>query len=58
MHPRFCLSMTPEVARAFSHEHAATIVLEQRLRESIGARNSPLVIEIATKLATQKRQAG
>jgi hypothetical protein len=55
---RLCLSMTPEVARAFGHEHSATAVLEQRLREAIGSRNWPLVGEIAKKLAGQDRQAG
>ena len=52
MFQRLCLSMTPEVARAFGHEHSATAVLEQRLR------NWPLVGEIAKKLAKQDRQAG
>jgi len=44
MFQRLCLSMTPEVARAFGHEHSATAVLEQRLREAIGSRNWPLVV--------------
>jgi hypothetical protein len=50
--------MTPEVARAFGHEHSATALLEQRLREAITAQNWPLVGEIAKKLAKQDRQAG
>jgi len=58
MFQRLCLSMTPEVARAFGHEHSATAVLEQRLREAIGSRNWPLVGQIAKKLAGQDRQAG
>ena len=58
MFQRLCLSMTPEVARAFGHEHSATAVLEQRLREAIGSRNWRLVGQIAKKLAGQDRQAG
>ena len=58
MFQRLCLSMTPEVARAFGHEHSATAVLEQRLREAIGSRNWQLVGQIAKKLAGQDRQAG
>lgn len=58
MYQRLCLSMTPEVARAFGHEHSATAILEQRLREAIGSRNWSLVGEIAKKLAKQDRQAG
>jgi integrase len=58
MYQRLCLSMTPEVARAFGHEHSATAILEQRLRDAIGARNWPLVGEVAKKLAKQDRQAG
>lgn len=48
----------PEVARAFGHEHSATALLEQRLREAITAQNWPLVGEIAKKIAKQDRQAG
>jgi len=44
-------------SRAFGHKHSATVVLEQRLREAIGARIWPLVGEIAKKLAKQDRQA-
>jgi integrase len=58
MYQRLCLSMTPEVAKAFGHEHSATAILEQRLRNAIGSRNWPLVGEIAKKLAKQDRQAG
>ena len=58
MYRRLCLSMTPEVARAFGHEHSATAILEQRLRDAIGSRNWPLVGEVAKKLAKQDRQAG
>ncbi len=58
MYQRLCLSMTPEVAAAFGHEHSATAILEQRLRNAIGSRNWPLVGEIAKKLAKQDRQAG
>jgi integrase len=58
MYQRLCLSMTPEVARAFGHEHSATAILEQRLRDAIGSRNWPLVGQIAKKLAGQDRQAG
>jgi hypothetical protein len=58
MFQRLCLSMTPEVARAFGHEHSATAILEQRLRDAIGTRNWPLVVEIAKKLAKQERHAG
>jgi len=58
MYQRLCLSMTPEVARAFGHEHSATAILEQRLRDAIGSRNWPLVGEVAKKLAKQDRQAG
>ena len=58
MFQRLCLSMTPEVARAFGHEHSATAVLEQRLRQAISSRNWPLVGQIAKKLAGQDRQAG
>jgi hypothetical protein len=58
MYQRLCLSMTPEVARAFGHEHSATAILEQRLRGAIGSRNWSLVGEIAKKLAKQDRQAG
>jgi hypothetical protein len=50
--------MTPEVARAFGHEHSATAVLEQGLRDAIGSRHWPLVGQIAKKLAGQDRQAG
>ena len=50
--------MTPEVARAFGHEHSATAILEQRLRGAIGSRSWSLVGEIAKKLAKQDRQAG
>ena len=46
MFQRLCLSMTPEVARAFGHEHSPTAMLEQRLREAVGSRNWPLVGEI------------
>ncbi len=55
MFQRLCLSMTPEVARAFGHEHSATAVLEQRLREAIGSRNWPLVGQIAKKLAHHQK---
>jgi integrase len=58
MYQRLSLSMTPEVARAFGHEHSATAILEQRLRGAIGSRNWPLVVEVAKKLAKQDRQAG
>lgn len=58
MFQRLCLSMTPEVARAFGHQHSPTAMLEQRLREAVGSRNWPLVGEIAKKLAKQDRQAG
>ena len=58
MFQRLCLSMTPEVARAFGHEHSATALLEQRLREAVGSRNWQLVGEIAKKLTKQDRQAG
>ena len=58
MYHRLCLSMTSEVARAFGHEHSATALLEQRLREAVGSRNWPLVSEIAKKLTKQDRQAG
>jgi hypothetical protein len=58
MYQRLCLSMTPEVTRAFGHEHSATAILEQRLRGAIGSRNWPLVVEVAKKLAKQDRQAG
>ena len=58
MYQRLSLSMTPEVARAFGHEHSATALLEQRLRDAIASRNWPLVAEIAKKLAEQDRQAG
>lgn len=58
MFQRICLSMTPEVARAFGHEHSGTAVLEQRLRKAIGSRNWPLVGQIAKKLAKQDRHAG
>jgi len=44
--------------RAFGHEHSATAVLEQRLREAIASRNWALVGEIAKKLAQHDRQAG
>ncbi len=44
--------------RTFGHEHSATAILEQRLREAITTRNWPLVGEIAKKLAKQDRQAG
>jgi hypothetical protein len=58
MYQRLCLSMTPDVARAFGQEHSATAILEQRLRDAVGTRNWPLVSEIAKKLAKQDRQAG
>ena len=58
MYQRLCLSMTPEVARAFGHEHSPTAVLEQRLREAVGSRNWSLAGEITKKLAKQDRQAG
>jgi hypothetical protein len=58
MFQRLCLSMTPEVARAFGHEHFATAMLEKRLREAVASRNWSLVGEIAKKLAKQDRQAG
>ena len=58
MYQRLCRSMTPEVASAFGHEHSATALLEQRLRDAIGSRNWPLVGEIAKNLAKQDRQAG
>jgi hypothetical protein len=58
MFQRLCLSMTPEVARAFGHEHSATAMLEQRLREAVAFRSWSLVGEIAKKLAKQDRQAG
>ena len=58
MFQRLCLSMTPEVARAFGHVDSATAVLEQSLREAIGSRNWPLTAEIAKTLAQQDRQAG
>jgi hypothetical protein len=58
MFQRLCLSMTPEVARAFGHEHSPTAMLEQRLREAVGSRNWPLVGEIAKKLAKRDREAG
>jgi hypothetical protein len=58
MYQRISLSMTPEVARAFGHEHSATAILEQRLRDAIGSRNWPLVGEITKKLAKQDRQVG
>jgi integrase len=57
MYERLCLSMTPEITRAFGHEHSATAILEQRLRDAIGMRNWPLVVEIAKKLAKQDRHA-
>jgi hypothetical protein len=58
MYQRLCLSMTPEVARAFGHKQSATAILEQRLRDAIGSRNWLLVGEIAKQLAKQDRQAG
>ncbi len=58
MYQRLCLAMTAEVASAFGHEHSATALLEQRLRDAIGSRKWPLVGEIAKKLAKQDRQAG
>ena len=58
MYQRLCLSMTPEVASAFGHEHSATAILEQRLRDAIGSRNWPMAGEITKKLAKQDRQAG
>lgn len=58
MYQRLCLSMRPEVARAFGHAHSAIAVLEQRLRDATGDRNWPLVREIAEKLAKQDRRAG
>ncbi len=58
MFQRLCLSMTPEVARAFGHEHSATAMLEQRLREAVASRNWSLVNEISKKLVKQDRQAG
>ena len=57
MYQRLCLSMTPDVASAFGHEHSATAILEQQLRDAIGIRK-PLVSEIAKKLAKQDRQTG
>lgn len=50
--------MTPDVARAFGHEHSAAAILEQRLRDAIGTRNWPLLGEIAKKLAKQDLHAG
>ena len=58
MYQRLCLSMTPEVARAFGHEHSATAMLEQRLRDAIGSRSWLVVSEVAKKLAKQDRHAG
>lgn len=58
MSQRLCLFLTPEVARAFGHEHSATAILEQRLQDAIGSRSWPLVSEAARKLAEQDRQAG
>jgi hypothetical protein len=46
--------MTPDVARAFGHEHSATAILEQQLRDAIGIRK-PLVV---SEIAKQDRQAG
>ena len=58
MYQRLCLSMTPEVARAFGHEHSATAMLEQRLRDAVGSRSWLVVSEVAKKLAKQDRHAG
>ena len=58
MFERLCLSMTPEVARAFGHVPIATTGLEQRMQEATRSRNWPLVGELAKKLAQQDRQAG
>ena len=58
MFERLCLSMTPEVARAFGHVPTATAGLEQRMQEAIRSRNWPLVGQLAKKLAEQDRQAG
>ncbi len=58
MFQRLCLSMTPEVARAFGHEHSATAMLDQRLREAVASRSWSLVGEIAKKLTKRDREAG
>jgi hypothetical protein len=58
MFERLCLSMKPEVARAFGHAPSSTVVLEQKVRDAISSRNWPLAGEIASKLAKQDRHAG
>lgn len=58
MYQRLSLSMTPEVARAFGHEHSATAILEQRLRDAIGSRNWPQGLRSCQEVGQAGPQSG